>query len=156
MGAAVLDESELLYYGVKTIGARRTGEDVYKTAGGIIRSLIEDYRPNTLALSRPLVIQSSGERLASVVRELKRTAEEAGMQVHEYAPKTVRQFICGSKRATRQEAAQVVVSCYPELSSYTEGRGLWEEMYYARMFAAVAVGITAYYSWIKGNSSQLS
>lgn len=155
MGVAVLDGEELLYYGVKTTRARETVEAVCKNANVIVRSLIEDYRPQALALNRPLVIQPGGERLVSVIRELKRSAEEAGIPVYEYAPKTVRQFICGSKKATRQEAARVISARYPALKQYAEDRGMWEELYYARMFAAVAVGLTDYYSRIKDSPTHL-
>lgn len=156
MGVAVLDGSELLYYGIKIM--RNTGavEEVGDAASRIIRQLIEAYSPNALALTRTLVIQSSGERLVSVIHEVKQSAERKGIPIREYAPKTVRQFICGSKKATKQQAVRVLAARHPELAQYAQGRGEWEELYYAKMFGAVGVGLTDYYSRAIGIPPQRS
>jgi len=146
MGVAVFEGSDLLYYGIKTVSHRQEIDDVCGSAAKIIRQFIAAYQPRSVALVRRLVIQSNCERLVAVIHEVKRAAEGEGVAVYEYAPKSVRRFLCGPKRATKQHLARIISSRYPELAQYAEGRGVWEELYYARMFAAVAAGLTDYYA----------
>ncbi len=146
IGVAVLEGEELLYYGVKGVRMRKTSTEVQKEAARIIHHLITDYQPQVLAINQPLILQQSAERLALVIREIKRTARGENLVVYEYAPKIVRQFICGAAKATKRETARQVAVRYPELIRYANGKSKWEEMYYARMFGAVAVGIACYQS----------
>lgn len=146
IGAAVLADTELLYYGVKILRARKPAPSVCSGAARITHRLITAYQPQAIALIRPLVIHPGGKRLVAVIREIKRLAQDEGVAVYEYAPKTIRQFICGSKRATRGDLARVTAARYPELSLYAKDRSIWEEMYYARMFMAVAAGLADYYN----------
>lgn len=146
LGVAVLAAADLLYYAVKILKVRAPDSGITSEAARIISQLITAYQPQAVVLIRPLVIQTGGERLVAVIREVKRLAQSEGLPVYEYAPKTIRQFVCGSKRPTRGEIARAVAARYPELCQYAKDKSLWEEMYYARMFLAVAAGLAAYYN----------
>jgi Holliday junction resolvasome RuvABC endonuclease subunit len=142
LGVAIFDNGELLYYGVKTIRARETPQDICRGAVLIVRRLISEYEPQSLAIKRPIIIQQSAASLADVIHEINQAAQQAGLTIYEFAPKTIHQFICGAARATKRKAAERIASRYGELARYLEGKSRWEELYYAKMFEAVGVGLT--------------
>lgn len=142
IGVAVLDAGDLLYYGVKTIKAQGKPPVLRKEAARIVGNLIAEYQPACLALEQLLVVQQSAEFLAIAIRAIKATAEREGLMLYEYAPMSVRRFICHGGKATKQEVARKVAARYPELSRYLHQQSKWQEMYYARMFDAVALGLT--------------
>lgn len=144
IGVAVLADTDLLYYGVKTLRPKHPLPDGCSEASRAVGKLTAAYQPQAIALIRPLVIQPSAKRLVVVIREIKRLAQDQGVAVYEYAPKTVRQFVSGSKRATKGDLIKVIAARYPELSWYATDRTVWEEMYYAKMFLAVAAGLAHY------------
>lgn len=144
IGVAVLAGQDLLYYGVKTISRRGPTQTLLEEAARIIRRLLADYQPMLLALEQRIIIQSSGQRLALIISEMKRIASAEGLTLYEQSAKAARQFICGGGKATKQEVAQRIAVRYPELARYLDRRSHWEEQYYARMFTAVAVGLLCY------------
>ena len=52
MGIAFLDDSKLIYHGVKTIKKGKSPQETLKTGKRIILRLIEDFRPNTLVIEK--------------------------------------------------------------------------------------------------------
>jgi crossover junction endodeoxyribonuclease RuvC len=142
LGVALFESGELLYYGVKTIRMRKTPQDICRGAVLIVRRLISEYKPQFLSIKQPIIIQQSAVSLADVIREIKQAAQQAGLTIYEYAPKTVHQFICGADRATKRQTAERIASRYGELDRYLGGKSKWEELYYAKIFEAVGVGLT--------------
>jgi crossover junction endodeoxyribonuclease RuvC len=141
MGVAVLEGEQLVYYGVKTIRGRRSPAEVLRRIQEITETLIRRYRPHCLAIEKMFLIQKSASLLVVAAEEVKATARQHGLSVHEYAPTLVRKMVCRSGRATKAEAARVVTSRFPELRPYLEQRTKWETLYYANMFDAVALAL---------------
>jgi crossover junction endodeoxyribonuclease RuvC len=144
MGVALLDGQQLVYYGVKTVQGRRSPAEVLRRIQKITSGLIERFHPNCLAIERMFLIQKSASLLVVTAEEVKATARQHGLPVYEYAPTVVRKLICGSGRATKHEAAKVMVRQFPELHSYLDQRTKWEALYYANMFDAVALAVYCY------------
>lgn len=142
LGVAVLEGEELLYYGVKTIRKRARPQQVLLETTRIINSLIADYRPAVLAIEKMFLIQKSASLLVVAAEEIKAAAREKGLEVFEYSPTFVRKFVCDSGKATKREVAQVIVRRYPVLSRYLNRQSKWEQIYWANMFDAIAVGLT--------------
>lgn len=140
LGVAMFDKGELLYYGVKTIRTRKTPRDICGGAVLIVRRLISEYEPQFFSIRQPIIIQQGAATLADVIREIKQAAQQEGLTIYECAPKTVHQFICGSDRATKRQAAERIAAHYSELARYLDERSRWEE-YYAKMFEAVGAGL---------------
>ncbi|OLE55410.1 MAG: hypothetical protein AUG51_02835 [Acidobacteria bacterium 13_1_20CM_3_53_8] len=148
IGVAVLVAGELTYYAVKIIRTRRTFQE---GCGGVvhtIRELIREHQPDILAIKQPLIIQQSAVSLAQVIREIKKTSQQEGVTVYEFAPKIVRQFICGTDKATKRQLAERIASQYVELTRYLKGQSKWEVLYYGKLFDAIAVGLTCCYGSI--------
>jgi len=60
-----------------------------------------------------------------------------------YAPSTVKKYICGNGRASKEEVARVIVAKYSELKVYLTQDRAWKEKYHQNMFDAVALGMLA-------------
>jgi crossover junction endodeoxyribonuclease RuvC len=146
MGVAVLDGQQLVYYGVKTIRRRRSPAEVLHRIQEITAGLIARHRPDHLAIEKMFLIQKSAALLVVAAEEIKATARQHRLIVHEYAPTVVRKIICHSGRATKNEAANSVALRFPELRPYLEQRTKWEALYYANMFDAVALGVAVFMS----------
>jgi Holliday junction resolvasome RuvABC endonuclease subunit len=152
MGVALFKNDELLYYGVKNIRAQQSYLKKEAKAERIINLLIEEYRPEILAINQPRIVQTGAELLGAVTREIKCAAKKEKLITYERASKVVRQFICGQGKATRLEASKRIAARYPELSRYIDRRSKWEELYYGKMFAAIAVGLACYYDRPEGQT----
>lgn len=143
LGVAVFEGASLRYYAIKTSRVPGTPHDVRLAASRVISALIEKYQPAYLAIEQPLVVQQRAELLAHVIREIKTVARRNGLLISEYAPQEVRRFICAGVKPTKREVAGQLAAQYPELKRYCTPKSKWEEMYYERMFGAVAVGVMA-------------
>jgi Holliday junction resolvasome RuvABC endonuclease subunit len=144
IGVAVFEGADLHYYAVKKLRVPGTPSAVRRAATHVLKSLIATYRPTHLAIEQPLIVQQRAELLAHVISALKSTARQQGLTVSEYAPQAVRRFICMSNKPTKREVAQRLAARYPELDRYISQQNRWAELYYERMFGAVAVGLVAH------------
>lgn len=152
IGVALLEGEDLLYYGVKSIRNRKRPQQVLQEAAHIIGRLIDTYNPSVLAIEKMFLIQKSGSLLIVVADEIKATARAAGLSVYEYAPTTVRKLICQTGKATKRATARIIADRYVELARYFKGRSKWEELYYANMFDAIAVGLACYQQLLANQS----
>lgn len=141
LGVAVFEGATLHYYAVKTLRVPGTPTAVRGAAAHVLRTLIEKHRPTDLVIEQPLVIQQRAELLAHVIGEIKATAWRYGLVVSEYAPQAVRRFICTGTQPTKREVARRLAARYPELERYRAAQSRWAELYYERLFGAVAVGL---------------
>jgi Holliday junction resolvasome RuvABC endonuclease subunit len=141
IGVALLENEELIDYGVKTIRDRRTAQTILHQASHIVTDLIQAHKPDFFAIERMFVIQKSAALLSVVAEEMKTTARAIGLQVYEYSPSAVRKFLCDSGRATKANVAAVVTEKFPELSRHLQKKHKWETDYYANIFDAIAVGL---------------
>jgi Holliday junction resolvasome RuvABC endonuclease subunit len=143
LGVAVFEGATLLYYAVKTLRVPGSPADVRGAAARVLHSLISTYQPAHMAIEQPLVVQQRAELLAHVISALKTTAKRYGLSVSEYAPLSVRRFICAESLPLKREVARRLASRYPELRRFYEAQSRWANLYYERMFGAVAVGLAA-------------
>lgn len=141
LGFAVLKDSRLEYYGVKTFKRRSPPHALLADIAGFIASLIVRYRPESLAIERTLLIQQSAALLTVAAEEIKFTAKQHGLVVYEYNPADIRGVIGRQDKATKRDAVQVVAKRFPELTRFLRHQTQWEALYWAHMFDAVAVGL---------------
>lgn len=141
IGAVVLDGGELVYYAVKTIRDRGSAQRILRHVDTLVSGLIAEYQPDYLAIEKMFIVQKNAALLSVAAEEIKSVARESGLEIYEYAPTTVRKFICQNGAATKRDVARVVAERYPELARHLDTRNKWEEKYYANIFDAVAVGL---------------
>lgn len=142
MGIALLEGEKLIYYGVKVIAKKKSPHETLKDGRNIILRLINDFNPHVLVVEKAFFAQNRTAALLNVfVDEIKAIGRRKGLKVIAYAPSTLKKFICGNGRATKEEVARVIVSKYPELKVYLTQDRAWKERYHQNMFDAVALGI---------------
>lgn len=144
IGFALLEDDRLVYHGVETIKKCNSMQEMLNEGRKIIQRLINDYRPDTLAVVKKVFVsnrRSVALNLFAVVTMA--TGRREGLEVVCYAPSTVKKFITGNGRASKLEVAKVVIAEFPELKVYLTQDRKWKQRYHLNMFDAVALGIMA-------------
>jgi len=141
LGVAVLEGMDLIYYAVKTVRDRTTAQAILQQVANLAIDVIVKFEPEVLAIEKMFVVQKSAALLSVAAEEIKSVARSSGLTVYEYAPKSIRKFICQNGSATKRDVAQVIAHRYPELTRHLKTRNKWDEKYYANIFDAVAVGL---------------
>jgi len=142
MGVALLEDDTLIYHGVKTIKKRSTPHETLEAGRKIIFRLIKDLRPHILVVEKTFFKNNRNASLLNVFYdEIMAVGKRKRLKVKSYAPNTVKKFICGDGRASKEEVAKVIVSKYPELKVYISQDRKWKERYHQNMFDAVALGV---------------
>lgn len=143
LGVAVFKGLELVYYGIKEASKHRLQHTPHSRAREAVRSIeqvIHKYQPDHFVTLDPHPFQCFSDKLPVIIEEIARAARHFKLTFHEYQKAEVRDRICPGMRATRQAVAAHLSVLYPELSRYVKGVSLWQRLYYARMFDAVAAG----------------
>jgi len=144
MGVAFLDDGKLVYHGVKEIRNKKSPHEKLKEGRKIVLRLIRDFRPQILVFEKTFFANNRNAALLNVfVDEIKAIGKRKELKVVSYAPSTVKKFICGNGRASKEELSKVVVSKYPGLKVYLTQDRAWKERYHQNMFDAVALGLMA-------------
>jgi Holliday junction resolvasome RuvABC endonuclease subunit len=142
IGIAVLQGSDLVYHGVATLPHRRTLEAVRRNTRVLLRKLLQDFRPPILAVEANSIGSSRARsRLHAVVSETRTIGRDEGVEVVTKAASTVKKFVAGHGRATKQEVARAVAQSYPELKAYLRQTAKWRAKYHGNMFDAVALAM---------------
>jgi len=142
IGVALLQNGDLIYHGVKTIRKRGSPQERLKEGRKIVLRLIQDFKPQVLAVEKTFFAKNKNAALLNVfAEEIKAIGKQQGMTVVSFAPNTVKKFICGNGRASKAEVARVVIARFPELKVFLTQDRAWKERYHQNMFDAVALGI---------------
>ena len=148
LGVAVLEGSDLIYATVKNVKDQpKTPKDKIYKIEKIVARLIDTYRPDILAIEKPLTVQlKSSPLITPLTRAIIKQAKSKKLMVSEYAPNVVRKFICQDGKATKMKAAEIIVNkFYPWLRPYLEKdlrKRWWEGRYWEQMFGAIALALT--------------
>ena len=141
LGIAVLAGSQLAYYAVKTFKQRQVPHLFLTEVSGYIDSLISDYQPTVMAIEKTFLIQRDSALLNVTAAEIKHTGRQYGLPVYEYEPAWVRQKIGSTAKPTKRQVAEVLANRFPELAQLLSRPSKWEQLYWAHLFDAVAVGV---------------
>lgn len=143
LGVAVFRGLELVYYGIKEASKHRLKHTPHSRAREAVRSIeqiIYKYHPEHFVTLSPHPFQRLSDKLSVIIEELRRSAQHLQLRFYEYQRAELRNQLCPSARATRQAVAAHLSILYPELSRYVQRVSLWQRLYYARMFDAIAAG----------------
>jgi len=140
MGVAFMDNRNLIYYGVKQIEGGKSPHKTLKEGRMIILRLINDFKPQVLVVEKAFFANNRNASLLNVfVDEIRAIGRRKKLKVIGYAPNTVKKFICGNGRASKEDVARVIVSRYPELKVFLTQDRKWKEEYHQNMFDAVGL-----------------
>ncbi len=144
MGIAFLDKEKLIYHGVKTFRRGRSPHETLREGRKTILRLIRDFNPQVFVVEKSFFAKNRNASLLNVfIDEMMSIARRNGLKVLSFAPCTLKKFICGYGRASKEDVARVIVAKYPELKVYLTQDRLWKEKYHQNMFDAVALGMMA-------------
>jgi crossover junction endodeoxyribonuclease RuvC len=144
MGVAFLKGDSLVYHEVATIPRKKTPHETLREGRKAILRLVNDFRPQVLAVEKTFFANNRNAVLLNVFAdEIQAIGKRKGLKVVGYAPNTVKKYICGNGRASKEEVARAVIARYPELKVYLTQDRKWKEAYHHNMFDAVALGIMA-------------
>ncbi len=144
IGVAVLDGTKLVYYGVKTLSNRKSPHDILTEGRNIIRGLIDDYKPKTLAVEKTFFANNKNSALLNLFAdEIVAIGKRRRLRVVTMAANVVRKEICGNGWATKRDVAQEVCRRFPELVPYLSSDRKWKEEFFCNMFDAVALAVAA-------------
>src|ERR1051326_3344252 len=143
LGVAVFEDLHLIYYGIKEAGKHRVAHTPHsraRQAAATVDQLIHKYQPQMITIGRLSAIQHYSPKLRTITQHLARLARHRRLIIREYDPALVRRSLYEEGRATRVTTTKQIATLYPELTRLACGVSVWQQIYYARMFTAVAAG----------------
>jgi len=139
-GYVVLDGKELIHYGVKTLKKQRPVQRLETEVKKEFKYMIKRFQPDVVVIEALLIREYENWcNLGIVTSGIKSIAKQNGIEVIEYSPKDVRKHICNTGRATKLQAAKMLVQYYPELSSYLDGNYKRQQLYWLHVFDSLGV-----------------
>ncbi len=142
MGVAFLEGDTIVYHEVAMIPRKNMPHETLREGRKVVLRLIKDLRPQVLAVEKTFFANNRNAALLNVfVDEIRAIGRRKGLRVVDYAPNTVKKYICGNGGASKEEVAKAVISKYPDLKVYLTQDRKWKEAYHHNMFDALALGI---------------
>jgi len=138
VGTAVFEGPELLDWRVKVIKGKWSKEKSKKLMM-VVRSLIEQYEPDVLAIKKLHHCRSSVNLNRSVSR-IKQLSKRKGLKLYQYSIKELEAFFFPGKKANKRRLAETLTSKYPVLLHEFNKERNNRNSYHIRMFEAVALG----------------
>jgi Holliday junction resolvasome RuvABC endonuclease subunit len=143
MGYAVLESTDLLYFGVHTFPHRCSARRLGAEGERFVQGLLDAYAPQLLVMEKTWYATSKrSTRLQGFVEAMADFAHQQGLLVCTYTPPMVKKKICGHGEATRRDVAETLVRHYPYLAKYLRTDLRTRDTYWQSMFDAVALGLT--------------
>jgi len=138
LGIAVFEGPELLDWQVKVINGKWSKGKQQKILV-IVRTFIERYQPDILAIKKLHHSRSSGN-LNQLVSRIKQHSKRKGLKVYQYAIKDLEAFFFGEAKADKNKLAEILTSKYPFLVHDFKKEQKNKNFYHIRVFEAVALG----------------
>ena len=142
MGIVILEDSDLKFYQVKSLKDFRPEKPLKKAVSDILSRIIDDYDVSTIVVEKGWFSQERAPLFQLVFRTIEEVARRKKLQYFAYAPKTIRQRVCGDGKATKQRTARLLADRYPELEIYLTQDYRYKEKYWLNVFDALAAGLT--------------
>lgn len=143
IGYALLDNEELIDYGVRAIPRKRTLEKTLTSLEVAVDRLISDRKPQVLALEQTVFSQvRNNVRPAMVNQLILRVAKNHRVRSFAYNPRTIRKTVCDDGNADRMVLARTIISLYPETRVYLESNRRWRESHFQHIYDAIACAVT--------------
>jgi Holliday junction resolvasome RuvABC endonuclease subunit len=146
MGYAVLESTDLLYFGVHTFPHRCSARRLCDEGQRFAQGLLDAYAPQLLVVEKTWYAKSKrSTRLHVFVEAMEGFAHQQGLLVRAYTPRMVKKMICGHGDATRRDIAETLIrQRYLYLAKYLQRDLRTRDKYWQSMFDAVALGLTGY------------
>lgn len=141
IGVAVFREAEMIFYGLKSI-KKKTEVDTLRKLRNVLAKLVSGYRIEYVVLERAIYAQQQASFVKTVYREIVSFFEQKQIKLLVYDPKFIRKAICGYEKPTKHNTALKLIQRHSELERYINLPSSRQQVYYWRMFGAIAAAIT--------------
>jgi len=144
MGFAVLESTDLLYFGVHTFKHRQSTRRLLAEGQQFIQGLIDTFAPQAFVIEKTWFAHSTrSARLRGFVEAMQRSALRQGLTVLTYTSPVVKKMLCGHGQVTKRAVAETLVrKHYSYLAKYLRRDLRTRDRYWQHMFDAVALGLT--------------
>jgi len=140
IGISVFSDGQLVFYAIKSFRKPKR-EDSLLRLRKVLLELLTQYRVEAVAIERVVFVQQHRAFVKIVYDEIREFLKELKVTFFEYDPKVVRGVMCGLHKPTKHNMSLILSQKHPELARYFNVPRLWQKMYYAQLFDAVAVGM---------------
>lgn len=138
IGVAVFESPELKDWRIKIIKGKWSKEKSQKIKI-LVRSLVEQYQPDVLAIKQ-LHLSRSSAKLNRLVSQIRQFSKRKGLRIYQYSIKDLKDFFSPEGRISKKQLAGIVASKYPALLHEFIKEKTNKNPYHIRMFEAVALG----------------
>ena len=146
MGYAVIDDNELVYFGVHTFKRRRPPRVLVAESERVVGELVDGSKPNRVLMGEASAARwKRSPRLRMLIDKMKRSLRRRGVPVTSYSLIDVKKIVAGDRMATKRKVIDTLVEAYPYLAKYRESDAMSGEKYWENMFEAVALALTGYH-----------
>ena len=144
MGFAVLESTDLLYFGVHTFKHRQSTRSLLTEGQQFVQGLMNTFAPQVFVIEKTWYAHSTrSARLRVFVESMQRCTLRQGLTVVTSTPIMVKKMLCGHGHATKHKVAETLIrQHYPFLAKYHRTDLRSRDLYWQHMFDAVALGLT--------------
>jgi len=143
LGVALFYETELKDWRIKCLNTKGN-ENKIRKAKEIILDFIYRYNPQVLAVKK-LNPKRSSKNLNNLARKIREFARRKDLTLYQLKLSEIKKPIAHGERINKKKLAEIMVSRYPELLFDFKKEEKNENIYYERMFEAVALGVACFY-----------
>ena len=140
-GIAVFDDSELVYFALRSLRHKRSRNALKNETIAILRKLIELYEPRKIALKAVSQYQKNSSNVAAINEAICQQAAVRQIPVAKISLERIKAALCDDEIRTQKRAFQSLTVIYPELRQYLNRPNKWQSDYYHNLFSAVAAGV---------------
>lgn len=143
MGVAVFDrDGSLVHYQVLNLKAHRPRPVLLRATVHALDRLVDFFMVDRVVMEKISNPQPpTFQLLVAQVQAVRRWARRRSLSLVELAAQTVRKHIVHNGRATKREAAQIVISHYPALRIFFTQDFKYKLAYWQNLYDAVALGM---------------
>ena len=141
MGIVILDGSQLVYYGVKSLKKFRPESELNRKVKVILKRAIVEFEVKTLVVETGWFSQIASPLFRAVFESIQEVVHEMKLNLASYAPQTIRRLFCINRKATKKNTAATLVAHYPELGPLIPQTKRSRKKYWQHTFDALAAGL---------------
>lgn len=119
----------------------KTSDDKKKHVKDILEKLIAHYGIDTVVIKRVNKIRSS-DKLNRIIESILAFIRKKRLSIHQYSLEEIKETIIPNGKSNRELTFIEVLKRYPALHILYNKEKINKNLYYSRIFEAVAIGIT--------------
>jgi len=141
MGIVILDGSQLVHYGVKSLKKFRPESQLKEKVKVILKRTIVEYEVKTVVVETGWFSQTASPLFRAVIESTQEIVQQMKLNFASYAPQTIRRLFCINRKATKKNTAATLVARYTEVGHHLPQMKRSREKYWQHVFDALAAGL---------------